>query len=1010
MALLKEYFELTQQYQCEYGENTLLLMQVGSFFEVYGTIHKLTKQVYRSLISDFSAACDLRIAEKNSSFEGEQVVMAGFNCGILDKYLKKIQNAGFRVVVYTQSETDKKITRGLFGIFSPGTYFNEESVELTNNFTCIWINFVHNHIFMKGRYVVVGVANVDTYTGKTSIFQFKEMYTRNPTNFDELERFLSIYNPNEVILISNLPSDDLNDVIEYANIKCGSIRKINLNGDDDDNASVETNENKFQLHAKNCEKQTYQFEIINKFYNKTNDELFVQHLYEYDIACSAFCFLLDFVYQHNPNLVNKLNEPVFENCSDRLVLANHTLKQLNIIEDGNSTGKHASVLKMLNNCYTPMGKRKFKYDFLNPVTQQEHLVREYDITEHILLNYSKYNELLPPKLGSIKDIHKWERQILLNKISPSTFYTMYNSINAANDIYNSILNDTVLMKYMSVMEPNILNIGNYCNEITEFINSHLVLDIIVNLEQSKTFDVNFIRPGVDAELDEKTQNLTLCNEKLETIRSFLSKLIENKESKGKSTDYVKIHETEKSNYSLECTSRRCKLLEDILPTVSTVHQLTTASANTFDFKISKTQFNFMKQTSTTNRIEDGQINMICNTITNTKDDMKNLIASVYGKFISQFEQFQTRFERIANFIMLMDVLYNKSTIAKKYNYCKPQIVQSDKSFVNAKQLRHCLIEHIQTSELYVTNDIILGDGSVDGILLYGTNAVGKTSLIRAIGISLIMAQAGLYVPCSEFVYNPYKSIFTRIVGNDNIFKGLSTFAVEMSELRTILRMADQNSLILGDEVCSGTENTSAISIFVAGIQHLHKCNSSFIFATHLHEIVDYEEIVSLESVVLKHMTVVYDKERDILIYDRKLKDGPGDSMYGLEVCKSLSLPPDFLAAAYDIRTKYHPESGSLLSCKQSQYNSKKIVNMCELCKKCPGVDVHHLQHQNKANDEGIIATGDMVFHKNKVANLMVLCESCHNKIHKTDVQYKRVKTTNGYELREVSPSSSPSSS
>lgn len=126
--------------------------------------------------------------------------------------------------------------------------------------------------------------------------------------------------------------------------------------------------------------------------------------------------------------------------------------------------------------------------------------------------------------------------------------------------------------------------------------------------------------------------------------------------------------------------------------------------------------------------------------------------------------------------------------------------------------------------MYVTNDIRLGkensgtsdNEEFDGMLLYGTNAVGKTSLIKSIGISIIMAQAGLYVPCESLLFSPYHSIYTRILGNDNIFKGLSTFAVEMTELRTILRMADKNSLILGDELCSGTESDSALSIFTCG--------------------------------------------------------------------------------------------------------------------------------------------------------------------------------------------------
>ena len=265
-----------------------------------------------------------------------------------------------------------------------------------------------------------------------------------------------------------------------------------------------------------------------------------------------------------------------------------------------------------------------------------------------------------------------------------------------------------------------------------------------------------------------------------------------------------------------------------------------------------------------------------------------------------------------------------------------------------------------------------------------------------------MAQSGLYVPCSEFTYKPYHYIFTRILGNDNIFKGLSTFAVEMSELRTILRLANENSLILGDELCSGTENTSAVSIFVAGIQKLHQMKSSFIFATHLHEIVDYSEITQLNSVVLKHMSVVYDKERDMLIYDRKLKDGPGNSMYGLEVCKSLKLPEDFLEAAFNIRMKYHPETGSMLSLKTSHFNAKKVVNICEKCGKNRGTEVHHLQHQTDANDDGIIYNSDGVFHKNNLANLLTVCENCHNEFHKKGAKgSKKVKTTKGFILQEI---------
>lgn len=990
MALIKEYFELTNNYQNEYGSNTLLLMQVGSFFEVYG-LRDTSQQITGSRICDFSRVCELNIVDKNSSIGNKHVVMAGFKDIMIEKYLKKLQDDGLTVVVYTQDEAAKNTTRSLQGIYSPGTYFADETTNLTNNLTCVWIELVNNKMILKGKHVIVGVSNIDIYTGKTSMFQFQEVYTNNPTNFDELERFISIYNPSEVLFISNLLAQQIDDVINYTNIRSKSIFRIDLNDSE--------HEAKYRTHAQNCEKQSYQTEILKKFYNVKQCESLVQSLYNYDMATKSFCFLLDFVYQHNPHLVRKIDEPVFENCGDRLILANHSLKQLNIIDDHNYSGKYSSVLKMLNCCLTPMGKRKFTYLFLNPTTNIDVLQREYNMTDYLLKNYESYDALLRAKLSSIKDISKWGRQVILRKISPKSFYNLHTNIAVIKELFESVIKDTLVRDYLLTFDKQIIDIGLFCDTITTFIDTNIDLQLAGGLDQTQSFEVNFIRTGVDSELDNKTATLVESENKLEAIRTYFNNLVENKEKKV-NTEFVKIHETEKNNYSLLSTGRRCKLLLDALPATTTIVKLKTTHSE-FDFKVSKQQFEFQKQSASNNSIVDEQINALCKNISTIKIDMKDTITTVYTKFVEKFEVYQHMLESIIGFITMIDVILAKAYIAKKYNYCKPSIVDANKSFIQTKGLRHCLIEHLQNDELYVTNDIAIGNGTLDGMLLYGTNAVGKTSFIRALGISLVMAQSGLFVPASEFVYRPYTTIFTRIIGNDNIFKGLSTFAVEMSELRTILRMADQDSLILGDELCSGTENTSAVSIFVTGIQQLQERKSSFIFATHLHEIVNYDEIVNLPNVVLKHMTVIYDKERDVLIYDRKLKDGPGNSMYGLEVCKSLNLPEDFLASAYAIRAKYHPESGSLLSLKTSHFNAKKVIGLCEKCEKIIGTDVHHLQHQRDADSDGIIVNDNGQFHKNKVANLMVLCDKCHNDIHKTDVQHKRVKTTKGIELREV---------
>jgi DNA mismatch repair ATPase MutS len=141
------------------------------------------------------------------------------------------------------------------------------------------------------------------------------------------------------------------------------------------------------------------------------------------------------------------------------------------------------------------------------------------------------------------------------------------------------------------------------------------------------------------------------------------------------------------------------------------------------------------------------------------------------------------------------------------------------------------------------------------------------------------------------------------------------------------------------------------------------------------------------------MSVTYDRERDCLLYDRKLKTGPGNRMYGLEVCKSLYLEEEFLTQAYSIRNKYFPANRGELSNNTSVYNAKKIRGICEICKKEMSDEVHHLSPQKNASPNGFIDS----FDKNHVANLMAVCEKCHDELHRqSEKKIVRKKTSKGY--------------
>ena len=642
-----------------------------------------------------------------------------------------------------------------------------------------------------------------------------------------------------------------------------------------------------------------------------------------------------------------------------------------------------------------MGRRKFFHQLVNPTFDQQWLQQEYNFIDEWLVqeryvNVGKIRKIL----NQIRDVEKLCRQIVLRKIPPSSLYHLYQSLICSISMHDILQEHTEFFTFLEDQEKPLLHV---VNKISNYLEENLFIERCKQNTSLNQFEENIIQFGVHKELDKLLQSQKENSELFHHIHQLFNEVVAIEDKKvDKNIEYVKIHITEKSGMSLQITKKRGLLLksyieknkDQVIPKLNGTkweHIVLSSASNSSD----EIQFSFLTK--------------ITRDLFYQKENLNKLIAKAYQDILETLEtNYYEDLEYIASYISKVDVMQTKAYIAKEYNYCKPEINEkSTKSYVDIQGLRHVLIEHLQKNEIYVANDIVLGDDVQNGILLYGTNAVGKTSFIRALGISLIMAQSGMYVPCSSFVYKPYEAIFSRILGNDNLFKGLSTFAVEMSELRVILKLANEHSLVLGDELCSGTETESALSIFVSGLLNMHEKGCSFIFATHFHEIINYEEIQNLPCLFLKHMAVRYDKENDCLIYDRKLTDGPGNRMYGLEVCKSLYLPEEFLERAYEIRRKYFPESRGELSNQTTKYNAKKVRGTCEICGNELGTEIHHMYQQKDADENGYITLEDGgVVHKNHPANLMSICEDCHHKYHENDENntLKRKKTTKGYKI------------
>jgi len=992
-----EYFEYVTNAINNHGKNTFVLIQVGAFFEVYG-YKSMDNEENISLcdIEKYSSICNLNVSDKTTidlfdetekKVLKRRIMMAGFRDFTLDKYLTKLTDAGYTVLVYVQEKKEKEVIRTLDQIYSPGTYISYETdigAKLTNNLMCIWLERFPTR---KTRDIMVcGASVINVFTGEIHSFQYEQTYYMNISTFDELERFVSMHTPSELILIHDFKEDELNKIVQFSGIQSDCIHYIDKNS----------------AKAEKCKSQRYMKETIGMIYTEDTYGLYNEFT-EYVMSTQSMCYLFDFIQEHNPKLVSKIQLPLFNNTTTGVILANHTLSQLNIISDnslsGNSFGKLSSVSSFLNKCMTPMGKRLMQYQITHPTTDVEWLKKEYEmihVMTSVKTNYAKIKDSRT-KINKIKDIDKVLRQLVVKTLYPSSIYTLFDSLHIFHQLMDSLLPSEKIFKYLS---PNSneknhhVYIVNKIKNIKRFIKKCFNLSECKGLNSMTIFETNIINKDISKELDNMVEDYESCYSKLYDIQSSLNALFQKCENS--TTDYIKIHTPEKSPICLQMTTKRSTLLKKIKES-SEYEKEIIINNNT---KFTLDDIKFVKASTTSVEIHIDALNTICRTIFNYKTKLNEKIATVFKEILNEFENdHYDELEYISKLIAKYDVLQSKAYCAKEYKYSRPVINEEvSNSFFNAKGIRHCLIERLQENELYVENDLELGIINNKGLLLYGTNAVGKTSLIRAIGICVIMAQCGMYVPCNSFDYKPYTAIFSRILGNDNLFRGLSTFAVEMSELRTILNSSNENSLILGDELCSGTETESALSIFVAGLQHLESKQSSFIFATHFHEIVDYDEIKAMSALSLKHLEVSYDMEKDCLVYDRILKDGSGPRIYGLEVCKSLHMNTDFIDKAFEIRNKYFDNSRGVLSGTKSHYNASKIKGMCEICNKNMGTEIHHLLQQKEADEDGFIGN----VHKNHKANLISICEECHDNIHDKNigqpVPTKKKKTTKGVQL------------
>jgi DNA mismatch repair protein MutS len=1036
---ITEYFTLQKKYEAQYGPRTVVLYQSGTFYETWEydpadckddkyKIDKdgnfwnehIGKSVSLSTTLNYNISCE----SYGEPYSIKNPNKLGFPTISYEKNLATLLANDYVVVRVDQQKDGKIITRSVTEICSPTMQIDTISLDRpTSNIACIYIEYQKG---VAGKYenflITTGISVIDIITGNNKVCEFHSKADDQIHAIQELYRFLISHTPRELIIhVTDLPKgldthtdDNPNPYIKYLE-KVLELRRL-----DRMNCYINSVPNDYKKHA-------YQVEFLNKIFNRNTESMkklqkgsklniirkqntkIIEELglERMNYGLLSYMLLLKHCNTYNSTIISKLAKPNLQWLDEgrHLILTHNAIVQLDLIPQKENKFRTKSqidsVLSVLDHCRTHLGRRSLENLLQNPMLKPDEINIFYNMINEMYLIVGDGKDplwfVLSRQLKELPDIGRIQRKLELKLITPRELAILYRAYLKIVDIYVIICGVQAPTIHSQLFSPEEIESFNlFLSRFGSMLNVDALECCHIDSGESGSRWLEFvdcpIREGTYSDLDTMNVNLITAENHLQLIvdhlNSFLTKSV------GKRIEF-------KSAKRKQGAQKQDPTNLIILTT--NAKATTLANSNINVGLCGNLQFN--SHSTAEKSITSEVISYLCTTIDNLKYHMRKKLLEIYEDIL---EEMTTKFNfylSVINLISKIDLVHCYASVSHKYNYHRPEIVDVEgPSFLEARDLRHPIIERI-IDYPYVTNDVFLGCNENNtqkhpkGMLLYGINACGKSSMLKAVALNIIMAQAGCYTP-SLLRYKPYSKIITRLSGNDNIFKGESTFIVEASELRTIARQSDQNSLVLCDECSSGSESSSASAITVALIRSNLKCNNSFMISTHMHSIIEFPQIIELSESELNicHLTVERDPVTNTLIYDRKLKPGNGETIYGITVLESLGFPDSFLRDCHEVLSYLDGHTNNIVDFKKSNFSSKVYMTECAVCQKTnlqTKLNTHHIIEQNKADARGLIQN----FHKNIKDNLIVLCEDCHNNLHKQGLELETLQSSDGTIVR-----------
>ena len=551
--------------------------------------------------------------------------------------------------------------------------------------------------------------------------------------------------------------------------------------------------------------------------------------------------------------ISKIN-PIAD--KDIMGLDGFTVKNLEIFKSLGSQGTHGTLIDILDITITASGGRMLKQWLNRPLTNKKRLNKRFDIVESFIEDFKTLDDIRS-SLKEVSDIERILGRINTNKVSPKEINGLRFSLEQIPKMKTFFIKST--QKPLNKFSKEFLNINTILSEINKVLNK----DAPSQIKQGKV-----IVDGFDKELDELRQ---LSKGGKDWITSLQAS-----EREKTGIPSLKVGFNKVFGYFLEIT----KTHNDKIPEEYIRKQTLVNSERYITPELKEYEEKILSADEKIESIESRIFNNLCQNIIKKA----NLL------------------QKNALVLSRCDVLSTFTAVAIDNNYSRPIITNNQN--LKIENGRHPVVEQLlPQTERFIPNDLFINISKNQIHLITGPNMAGKSTYLRQIGLIILMAQVGSFVPASKLEFGLVDKLFTRVGASDNLAGGESTFLVEMNEAANILNNATRKSLILLDEIGRGTATYDGLSLAWSITEYLHNTKAiaaRTLFATHYHELTDLED--TLDRVENHHVAV---KEfGDKIIFLRKILSGPGDKSYGIHVAKMAGLPNEVINRASDILNYY----------------------------------------------------------------------------------------------------------